>query len=86
VPTVKRNNFATLNLSESLDNFKETVTKVLELSEVENWDGKTFLQKEQKIREAAGEHPNLAKRPGRGKIIREHFSRIICDYTFDGHY
>jgi hypothetical protein len=49
---VKRNNFATLNLTESLDNFKETVTKVLELSEVENWDGKTFLQKEQKIREA----------------------------------
>lgn len=45
--------FATLDFTKSLHNFAQTVTKLLELTEVEKWDGSTLREREQKIREAA---------------------------------
>ncbi len=50
---MNKNIIATLNLTKSLDNFEQTVTKLLELSEVSKWDGSTVREREQKIREAA---------------------------------
>ncbi len=44
---------ATLNLTQSLRDFETTVKPLLELGEVEQWDGRTFLARERKIREAA---------------------------------
>lgn len=52
IPTMK-NKFATLNITEALNNFSEIVTKALEISDVENWDGNQFLDKEKIIRESA---------------------------------
>lgn len=48
-----KNKFATLNITEALNNFSEIVTKALEISDVENWDGNQFLDKEKIIRESA---------------------------------
>ncbi|MDJ0773509.1 MAG: ISLre2 family transposase [Mastigocoleus sp. MO_167.B18] len=48
-----KNKFATLNITESINNFQTIVKRILEISDIENWDGKTFLEKEQKIREEA---------------------------------
>ncbi len=44
---------ATLNLTQSLRDFETTVKPLLELGEVEQWDGRTFRDRERKIREAA---------------------------------
>lgn len=49
----QKNISATLDLTKSLENFKETVTKLLELTNVWEWDGRTIKEREQQIREAA---------------------------------
>ena len=38
--------YATLDLNKSLEEFKENVTKILELTDVENWDGVKIKNKE----------------------------------------
>lgn len=45
--------YATLDLNKSLKEFKENVTKILELTDVENWDGVNIKEKEEKIRNIA---------------------------------
>ena len=45
--------YATLDLNKSLKKFKENVTKILELTDVENWDGVNIKEKEEKIRNIA---------------------------------
>lgn len=54
VPTVKSNNTipATLDLTQSLETFKQTIIKELSLSDISQWDGRTFREREQKIRQA----------------------------------
>ncbi len=41
--------YATLDLNKSVEEFKENVTKILELTDVENWDGIEIKKKEEKI-------------------------------------
>ena len=38
--------YATLDLNKSLEEFKENVTKILELTDIENWDGVKIKNKE----------------------------------------
>ena len=45
--------YATLDLSKSLEEFKDKVTKILELTDVENWDGVEIKNKEEEIRDIA---------------------------------
>ena len=45
--------YATLDLNKSVKEFKENVTKILELTDVENWDGVEIKKKEEKIRNIA---------------------------------
>ena len=45
--------YATLDLNKSLEEFKENVTKILELSDIENWDGVKIKNKEEEIRNIA---------------------------------
>jgi hypothetical protein len=44
---------ASFNLTESISDFQESVKKLLEIVEVSKWDGNTFREREEKIREAA---------------------------------
>ncbi|MDJ0632555.1 MAG: hypothetical protein QNJ34_05120 [Xenococcaceae cyanobacterium MO_188.B29] len=44
---------ATLNLTQALEDFHRTVVPLLEIGEVEQWNGETLRQRELKIREAA---------------------------------
>lgn len=44
---------ATLDLTQSLEIFKQKIAKELSLSEISQWDGRTILSLEQKIRQAA---------------------------------
>ena len=44
---------ATLNLTQALEDFHSTVMQLLEIAEVEQWNGETLRQRELKIREAA---------------------------------
>ena len=41
--------YAALDLNKSVKEFKENVTKILELTDVENWDGVKIKNKEEKI-------------------------------------
>ena len=50
---MNKNQIATLNLTQSLQDFETTVKPLLELGEVEQWDGRAFRDRERKIREAA---------------------------------
>lgn len=50
---MEKNIDANLDLSKSLSDFKVQVTKLLELTDVGEWDGRIVKEKEQKIREAA---------------------------------
>jgi hypothetical protein len=50
---MEKNIDANLDLSKSLSDFKVQVTKLLELTDVGEWDGGIVKEKEQKIREAA---------------------------------
>lgn len=45
---MSQNKIATLNLTKSLDDFQQTVIKLLELDDVEKWDGSTLRCREQK--------------------------------------
>ena len=45
--------YATLDLNKSVKEFKDNVTKILELTDVENWDGVNIKEKEEKIRNIA---------------------------------
>ena len=45
--------YATLDLNKSVKEFKDNVTKILELTDVENWDGVNIKEKEEKIRDIA---------------------------------
>ena len=47
------NKISSLSLTESLKDFQRTIAPILELGKVEQWDGRTLLQREEKIREAA---------------------------------
>lgn len=50
---MKKNIYATLDLTLSLLYFQAEVTKLLELTNVREWDGKVIKEREQKIRDAA---------------------------------
>ena len=45
--------YATLDFNKSLRDFKDNVTKLLELTEIENWDGVKIKEKEEEIRNNA---------------------------------
>ena len=45
--------YATLDLTKSLEDFKDNVTKLLELTNVKEWDGRVIKDREEKIRNAA---------------------------------
>ncbi|MEM6404110.1 MAG: ISLre2 family transposase [Cyanobacteria bacterium P01_D01_bin.116] len=45
--------YATLDLNKSVEEFKDNVTKILELTDVENWDGVKIKNKEEEIRNIA---------------------------------
>ena len=48
-----KNIYASLDLNKSLSDFQDSVTKLLELSNVKEWNGQIVKEREQKIREAA---------------------------------
>jgi hypothetical protein len=48
-----KNIYSTLDLNQSLRIFQENVTKLLELENVKEWDGRTLKAREQRIREEA---------------------------------
>jgi len=50
---MEKNIDANFDLSKSLSDFNVQVTKLLELTDVGEWDGRIVKEKEQKIREAA---------------------------------
>jgi hypothetical protein len=50
---MKNHIYSTFDLSKSLENFQEQVTKLLELKNISEWDGRVFREREQKIREFA---------------------------------
>jgi len=50
---MKTNIYANLDLTKSLSDFQENVTKLLELTDVKEWDGRIIKSREQQIREAA---------------------------------
>lgn len=45
--------YATLDLNKSVKEFKDNVTKILELTDIENWDGVKVKKKEEEIRNIA---------------------------------
>lgn len=45
--------YSTLDLNKSLQDFQDSVTKLLDLNDVREWDGQIFKAREQEIREAA---------------------------------
>ena len=45
--------YATLDLNKSLKEFTENVTKILEMTDVDNWDGVKIKNKEEEIRNIA---------------------------------
>jgi len=50
---MKKNIHANLDLTKSLSDFQENVTKLLELTDVKEWDGQIIKFREQQIRESA---------------------------------
>jgi transcription antitermination factor NusG len=50
---MEKNIYATLDLTKSLEDFKENVAKLLELTDVREWDGRIVKEREQKIRDAS---------------------------------
>ena len=50
---MKKNIHANLNLTKSLSDFQAQVTKLLELTDVKEWDGRVIKFREQQIRDAA---------------------------------
>ena len=47
------NKITSLSLTESLKDFQRAIAPLLELGKVEQWDGRSLLQREEKIRDAA---------------------------------
>ena len=47
------NQIVSNSLTEALKDFQRAVDPLLELGKVEQWDGRTLLNREEKIREAA---------------------------------
>ena len=45
--------FANLNLKQSLEDFQVTITELLKLNNVNQWDGTIIKDREEKIRQAA---------------------------------
>lgn len=45
--------YATLDLTKSLEDFKDNVTKLLEFTNIKEWDGRVIKEREEKIRDAA---------------------------------
>ncbi|AUB34890.1 Transposase [Nostoc flagelliforme CCNUN1] len=50
---MKNHIYSTFDLSKSLEHFQEKVTKLLELTNISEWDGHVFREREKKIREIA---------------------------------
>lgn len=50
---MKNSIYSSFDLSKSLENFQEKVTKLLELTNISEWDGRIFREREQKIRDLA---------------------------------
>ena len=50
---MKKNIYANLDLTKSLSDFQAQVTKLLELTDVKEWDGRIIKSREQQIRDAA---------------------------------
>jgi hypothetical protein len=50
---MKNSIYSTFDLSKSLEQFQEKVTKLLELTNISEWDGRFFKEREEKIRESA---------------------------------
>ena len=51
--TMKNNIYCTFDLSKSVSHFQEKVTKILELTNIPEWNGQTFKLREKEIRESA---------------------------------
>ena len=47
------NKITSFSLTESLKDFQRAIAPLLELEKVEQWSGRTLLQREEKIRDAA---------------------------------
>ncbi|AFZ28459.1 hypothetical protein Cylst_6714 (plasmid) [Cylindrospermum stagnale PCC 7417] len=50
---MEKNIYAILDLTKSLEDFKENIAKLLELTDVQEWDGRIVKEREQKIRDAS---------------------------------
>ena len=50
---MKKNIYANLNFADSLSDFQEDVTKLLELKNIEEWSGRIVKEREETIRQAA---------------------------------
>jgi hypothetical protein len=50
---MEKNIYANLDLIKSLSDFKDNVRKLLELTDVREWDGRVLKEREEKIRNAA---------------------------------
>lgn len=50
---MEKNIYATLDLTKSLEDFKDNVTKLLEFTNINEWDGRVLKEREEKIRDAA---------------------------------
>ncbi len=50
---IEKNIYANLSLTDSISEFQDDVKKLLDLTKIEEWDGRTVKEREEKIREAA---------------------------------
>lgn len=50
---MKNSIYSSFNLNKSLEQFQEKVTKLLELTNISEWDGLVFKEREEEIRESA---------------------------------
>jgi hypothetical protein len=50
---MEKNIYANLNFADSLSDFKEDVTKLLDLKNIEEWSGRIVKEREEAIRQAA---------------------------------
>ena len=50
---MKKNIYVNINFADSLSDFKEDVTKLLELKNIEEWSGRIVKEREETIRQAA---------------------------------
>ncbi len=50
---MNKNIHSGLDLSKSLSEFKEKVTKLLEITNISEWSGQTFKDREEEIRKTA---------------------------------